>query len=240
MKGNWGWGTKWLSWAGDGSKQLWGMEWACAISVCLGQCCLLLPKCIWVPLADLEQCDCRVFRGFLLRNTPRFSHWMLCLIRRPLPSPPHLRLLRKLAATVILPSRLHCALKMPPPVVPTCFSDIDTYPALQGQPRFPDPKHLLPSLSYIITSNAQILIKLRRTERLLLVMSTKFKWFSLSGKSYMTDLWNKLCWLLSTGILWLTAVVFKEWLALAGGKQRQINIMWFVESLSGGLSNRAV
>lgn len=27
MKGNWGWGTKRLSWAGDGSKQLWGMGW---------------------------------------------------------------------------------------------------------------------------------------------------------------------------------------------------------------------
>lgn len=215
----------------------WGGSGTSAISVCLEQCCLLLPKCIWVPLA--EQCDCRMFRGFLLRNTLRFSHWMLHVIRKSLPSPPHLRLLRKLAVAVILLS-VSYAVKMPPPVVAMCISEMDTYPALQGQPCFPDPKHLLPSLSYIITSNAQILIKLRRTEQLLLVMSTKFKWFSLSGKSYMTDLWNKLCWLPRTGILWLTAVVFKEWLALAGGKQRQINIMWFVKSLSGGLSNRAV
>lgn len=81
-------------------------------------------------------------------------------------------------------------------------------------------------------------MKFRHTQWLLLVMSSKLKWFPLFAKSYATDLWNKLCCLPGPGSLWLTAAV-SEWLALAGGEPRQRNGTWFVESLGRGLSDGA-
>lgn len=119
--------------------QHWMIQSCCRIRGCAWFLCPLRMPWAMLPLAAKMCLDsCGWPRAKCLYNMCRWSLWMyfhwaipsgsaaewLHLIRRPLPSPPHLRV----SSARLLPQqfcflsqRLHCAIKLTPSVVRVCF-----------------------------------------------------------------------------------------------------------------------